>query len=690
MIRAQPLGCPYVFILRSWKKWWNEDLIFIIINFTHQLIIMTAYFRKLPLTLKLMLIGIIPVSFLLIFSVMIFNEKSKTVKLIGDDIERMDQSSNLDGLIYELSRERRFTYQYLINKNEYWQLNNQRASTDSMMQILQASDDPALTGFTKFTFLYDLPRVRKQIDTVKNYPLNSMVQYYTDAIIRLSSLNSNLPAYSFLKPLYQDITAQSTLSKMVTFFGIIRTNIFNALYTKNYMTETILATRGTHKLFKSYEAEFLVKASENSVRSYNNKKKLTDYGTAAARLDTLFKRGEFDNTYNADEWWRLSSNAVEILRAQQINLWHSVDSRMKQIYQREKNTKNATFLFLLVAIFFVIIFITFSIRDINKLLRELKIAARKISRGGSQLDLKDMPAGVIGNLAKSIQQIDKNNLLLAEAASQIGKGNFDVTVQPRSKEDLLGISIQKMQQDLKDYASQKDQIQIETEQLVYRRDEFFSIASHELKTPITSLKAYTQLLLMDDGDMPSSEQMLRRMDRQIDKLTALINDLLDASKVESGQLLFYKQPFQLKQMAQKVVEETQSLSVDHQLTFQADSNAIVNADRERIEQVLRSFLSNALKYAPRSKDIDVAIYEKEAEIICSVRDFGNGIAPEEQHRIFDRFYRISGNNLNTFPGLGLGLFISKAIIEKHNGKIGVESEKGKGTVFYFSLPVFTA
>lgn len=637
-----------------------------------------------------MLIGIIPVSFLLIFSVMIFNEKSKTVKLIHDDIERMDQSANLDGLINELSDERRFSYQFLIDKNEYWQLNDQRARTDSMIQILQASDDPALTGFTKFTFLYALPEVRKQIDTLKNYPLNSMVQYYTDAIIRLSSLNSNLPAYSFLRPLYQDITAQSTLSKMVTFFGIIRTNIFNALYTKNYMTETILATRGMHKLFKSYEAEFLVKASENSARSYSNKKKLTDYGIAVARLDTLFKRGEFDSTYDAGDWWRLSSNAVEILRAQQLNLWNSVDSRMKQIYQHEKNTKNATFLFLLVAIFSVIIFITFSIRDISRLLRELKIAARKISKGGSQLDLKDMPAGVIGSLAKSIQQIDKNNLLLAEAASQIGKGNFNVTVHPRSKEDLLGISIQKMQQDLKDYASQKDQIQMETEQLVYRRDEFFSIASHELKTPITSLKAYTQLLLMDDGDVPGSGQMLKRMDRQIDKLTALINDLLDASKVESGQLLFYKKPFQLKQMAQQVVEETQSLSDDHQFRFQADSNARVNADRERIEQVLRSFLSNALKYAPHSKNIDVAIHEKEDEIFCSVRDFGNGIAPEEQYRIFDRFYRISGNNLNTFPGLGLGLFISKAIIEKHNGKIGVESEKGKGTVFYFSLPVLTA
>jgi signal transduction histidine kinase len=337
----------------------------------------------------------------------------------------------------------------------------------------------------------------------------------------------------------------------------------------------------------------------------------------------------------------------------------------------------------------VILFVAYVVRHINRLLNEIKTAADKISKGETGLQLKNMPEGIIGNLAERISDIDKNNLVLAEAASQIGKGNFDVVVKPRSDKDLLGISIKKMQQDLQQYASQKDKIQKETEDLVYRRDEFFSIASHELKTPVTSLKAYTQLLLMDAEGGGDSQQknMLQRMDIQINKLTSLINDLLDTSKIENGHLVYNKEVFSLKDLVKETIAHLKPASLDNELIFQNSADANINADRDRIGQVLNNFLTNAMKYAPDGKKIIIALNREDGKVICSVQDFGKGIVAEEQEKIFERFYRITGHNLNTFPGLGLGLFICKEIIEKHGGKIGLISERGKGSTFYFELPV---
>ncbi|MEO8854965.1 MAG: HAMP domain-containing sensor histidine kinase, partial [Ginsengibacter sp.] len=398
---------------------------------------------------------------------------------------------------------------------------------------------------------------------------------------------------------------------------------------------------------------------------------------------------QFDSVYNASQWWSVSSEGMVLLRNQQRSLWKSVHGRMKELYNREQKSKDQLVSFIILAILLVLAFVVYLINHIKRMLSEIKVAAAVISRGGSKPKLNNMPKGIIGNLAQSIQDIDNNNLTLANAASQIGKGNFDVKVQPRSKEDILGISIVKMQKDLYNYASQKDRIQKETEELVYRRDEFFSIASHELKTPVTSLKAYTQLLLMESEGKINSQyrSMLERMDRQINKLTALINDILDTSKLDNGELVYRKEKIPLINIVVDAITDIKRTSPQHEIIFNSYSNAEINADADRISQVLNNFLTNAIKYAADSPNILVELKQEGDKVICSVQDFGKGIAEEEQQKIFDRFYRVTGPNLNTYPGLGLGLFICKDIIEKHQGKIGVISELGNGCTFYFELPV---
>ena len=648
---------------------------------------MPATFRNLSLKVKLLLLGFIPILFLIYFSIIIYRERSQKVELIGNYIEHVEQSANISELIAELSRERRYSYFYILKDSIYSQILPHRAKTDSIMRLLDKSKDLALENYVKYTFLDNLPVMRAAIDSSKTNT-NQVIQYYTDAIFRLNMLMPEIPGNTFLKPVYQDLIAQRILAQMITYFGIIRTNVFNVLFTKKYMIETLFGTLGVYKVYRSYETEFHLKASTGAVSKYDNEKKITDFKMADDYLDSLFSTFRFDSAFDANRWWDVSTNSMIALRKQQRALWQSVDTRMKEIYQHEKNSKNQTLLFLLLAIALVTFFVSYIVMHIHKLLKEIKSAATKISKGGSGLQLKNMPDDIIGDLADCIIDIDKNNLMLAQTANQIGKGNFDVQVKPRSEEDLLGISIQKMKRDLQEHASQKDKIQKETEDLIYRRDEFFSIASHELKTPVTSLKAYTQLLLMDAKGEKNSQQknMLERMDMQINKLTDLINDLLDTSKIENGHLIYNKEKFLLKDLVTEIIKDVTVTSLNHEIIFNSNSNAEIFGDRDRIGQVVSNFLTNAIKYASECKEIIVSLKDEGDKVICSVKDFGKGIIADEQDKIFERFYRISGHNLNTFPGLGLGLFICKEIIGKHDGKIGLQSEKGKGSTFYFELP----
>lgn len=222
-----------------------------------------------------------------------------------------------------------------------------------------------------------------------------------------------------------------------------------------------------------------------------------------------------------------------------------------------------------------------------------------------------------------------------------------------------------------------------------RKDEFISIASHELKTPITSVKVFNHILkkiIAEDSD-ERVQTYLKRMDTQLNKLTMIINDLLDVTKIQSGRVSFNWEDSDLKKMVQEAVENHQTIHSHYRFGIDGDINGLVKIDRERINQVLVNLLSNAVKYSPRSTEVIVLLSQNDNEVVVGVKDFGIGIPQEHQNKIFSRFYRVQGSDDKTFPGLGIGLYICKQIIDRHQGKIWLESEAGSGSTFYFSLPV---
>lgn len=230
--------------------------------------------------------------------------------------------------------------------------------------------------------------------------------------------------------------------------------------------------------------------------------------------------------------------------------------------------------------------------------------------------------------------------------------------------------------------------QKELQKAIGIRDNFISIASHELKTPVTSLKVYAEMLYRQfnkKGDKKTTDY-LGKIIKQIDKLTLLIQDLLDVSKIQSNQLTFRVENFDLNAMAKEVVETTQQITDRQRILLHGKASQKVWGDRDRISQVLVNLLTNALKYSPKADKVVVNIKDNKIGAIISVKDFGIGISNAHQKKIFSKFYRINDVKERTYPGLGIGLFISQAIIKRHGGEITLHSQKGKGSTFRFNLP----
>jgi signal transduction histidine kinase len=181
--------------------------------------------------------------------------------------------------------------------------------------------------------------------------------------------------------------------------------------------------------------------------------------------------------------------------------------------------------------------------------------------------------------------------------------------------------------------------------------------------------------------------LFQKMDTQINKLTHLITDLLDVTKIESGHLLFEKTTFEWNELIKEIVEETQLTTTRHRIALELSSPITVSADRDRVGQVLTNLLTNAIKYSPQAFTIIVKTVLTENAILTSVQDFGIGIAKEKQAHLFERFFRVDGDTQQTYPGLGLGLYISSEFIKRHHGSIWLESNEGEGTTITFSLPL---
>lgn len=227
----------------------------------------------------------------------------------------------------------------------------------------------------------------------------------------------------------------------------------------------------------------------------------------------------------------------------------------------------------------------------------------------------------------------------------------------------------------------------EVKRLNAKKDEFIGLASHELRTPVTSLKGYLQIFEKGLTEKDRNKPLITKAVQQVNKLSGLINDLLDISKIETGELPLTFIPFDLRKLIQEVCELMQYSARTHKLNLEVgNAEVMVHADRQRIEQVITNLVSNAIKYSPAAKEVNIRLSTQNGYARVEVQDFGIGISEGHLSSIFSRFYRVDESS-SPVSGLGIGLYISREIMQRHNGRLSVSSEPGKGSVFSFELPL---
>lgn len=222
-----------------------------------------------------------------------------------------------------------------------------------------------------------------------------------------------------------------------------------------------------------------------------------------------------------------------------------------------------------------------------------------------------------------------------------------------------------------------------------RKNDFIGMVSHELKTPLTSMSAYVQMLLSKakKADDKFTASTLDRANNQVKKMTAMINGFLNVSRLESGNIHIDKTSFDMADLVRETEEESIATISSHHVVFAPVIKTCVVADRNKIGQVINNFISNAVKYSPGGSTIKVACVTVGNSAQVSVKDEGIGIKAENHAKLFDRFYRVENPEAHTISGFGIGLYLCAEIIHRHEGRIWVESEFKKGSTFYFSIPL---
>lgn len=621
---------------------------------------MRKFFRRLPLSRKFILIGAIPLLSLCYIAFQLYKEKSAKVDLLKLYTSRIFQSENLSNLIDALQNERKLSFDISINTALGKGLNSQRQKTDNIIAHLKKSADISLLRFEEYTFVNGLDAIRDRVDK-SQVGSGEIMNTYTNMIFRLNTLNTSFPATRiYLKPIANDLTAQRLLTEMLTYMGIIRSNIFNVLHTKQYGVETLIGTQGVYHVYKSYEKEFKIKSPPQIIGMYENKRIRTALKPTLEYVDTVFKRFSFDSTYNAEEWWRVSDNGIESLRSLQQSLWQITKKKVDSLLEEEIEERNFTLIFLILVITAVILLVTYVLHIISNMMKELNTAATKIADGNDDVEINIYSKDAIGSLAESIRQMEKQ---VRERTNALRQSNTELE---RSNQEL---------------------------------EQFAYVASHDLQEPLRKIRTFADFLQNNNYEdlNESGKKYIQKIIASSERMKMIITDLLQYSQINYAKEQIEK--IDLNVMLGNVRSDLELIISQKGATINSDVLPVIEGIPVQINQLFYNLLSNALKFSREgippvinitvkspSKEHSYKIFKLQASskyIQLSIADNGIGFDQEYADKIFEIFQRLETKE----TGTGIGLSLCKKIVENHKGYVEVHSKVGEGTIFDIFLPI---
>ncbi|MEC5147240.1 response regulator [Chitinophaga sp. 212800010-3] len=418
---------------------------------------MKKFFLELPLPRKLMLIAVIPLVCLVFFGIAVFDKQSEDIRTIDGLAQKVAMATTIMKVADEIHMERRSSVNYVLQTGNLNDLLTQRAKTDLAIDAVKGSLLADNSRFFQYSMLNSLARKRKEIDN-KNVPPQEVLDYYSGLILRLNDLaRVNPPDMSVLKGLKQDMNAQYLLSEMSAYQGMIRMDIYYFMLKKEVWPEDFSRIENNADMYASLRTELLDVASPSVVNAFRQVEATNEFTITNDFIKSTVGSRRIDTLFNADSWWDNSALAVDHIKQLQRAIVDRVSKDARAISQQQNDIKTRYLVALVLIVALVVLIVAYTTRGISDSLELLRTAAINIARGvpGSAPAIRSKDA--IGSLASSFEAIDHTNQELAEAADNIGKGNFNIDVKPRSSEDLLGNAVVQMAADLKTFRHSNEQ-----------------------------------------------------------------------------------------------------------------------------------------------------------------------------------------------------------------------------------------
>ncbi|HEV7332808.1 MAG TPA: response regulator [Flavisolibacter sp.] len=418
---------------------------------------MKGFFKRLTLPAKLVLLGAIPLLFLMVVVLQYYNEKNQKIDMLDGYRKRIQQAIDINNLIDILQLERRYSFLYALNGTQQNEMIQERLKTDNAIKAVNASNESINEGFESYTFLNQLQDIRRQIDN-KELSAEATMSFFTSSIFRLNTMNSVAAGnVLYLQPVMQTVAGQKILSDIITYKGMLVAQLYLHLETGGKNPLLLNSSRQLRDIITSYIREFTLKAPPERVTQYNALRNGVDAKEARRIEEEVLYGQRPDTAFRASYYWTVATKAVNQYKDLQNSMMEEGRQGADEIYNKEKRQQVWSLVLLLLVMALVLSFIVYTIRFITQRLQNLKAAAENLAEGKTGLKILPETDDAIGSLTRSILAIDRNDRKLSIAAKAIGDGDFSVVVEPRSEEDALGNAIAHMKTNLQAYAKSSEE-----------------------------------------------------------------------------------------------------------------------------------------------------------------------------------------------------------------------------------------